>query len=533
MTDAPVFQYKRLKQCHPRVDLGSLRCLHALYRGGRHLLKDDVVMTEVFPRHLHEKPSTYDERRRRAFYENLFALVINQISAGLAQDPIRLAALNEDEAGTRDAYWTALLENAAPPGPESEQRPLDQVVRAWAVEALVCGWAWLQCDMPPPDTVSKSLGEQEAAGSLRAYPCLWPTDCVVDWSEQNGHLQWVRTYECKIPDDDPTKPRTTEVRCWTLWTADKWYRYEVTIDTSPQSQRREPQPDEFIPPVDQGDHSFGVVPWLKFDLCRNGDTYLHVGDMLESLCKNYFNRSNGESFQWIATYYQQLYEFLGQEMPGIDTPVPENQTNPNRAHAVRGPNIVQVRGKDDDARYVAPDMTGAEVGHKSLQQQRDAIMRSTGHMALSQDTSGAMLRRSADSKKQDSIAQEILLGAIGKRLLAAAQHVMVMLAAGRRKSEEAPQLQGYEHFSIQDVDNMIQQVVELEPVGIKSATALVEMQWRLLRTLLGDDTPEEVMTRVRKELEMAITQEQLMAPPPPAPPKYGEEPPPPPEKEPA
>jgi hypothetical protein len=239
--------YGRLKKTNPRLDQFRIRTLHALYRGGHHLLGDDEVMRKVFPRHAHEQNATYNERRNRAHYENLFALVINYIVAGLAQDPVRLALEDPDDAPEyntptklpkpgelpapkvikpppeltpQEQYWVDLLSNAAPPGSGKEAKPLDHVIRSWVAEALVCGWAWIHCDLPPPMPPGSvtSLADQEKAGALRAYPCVWPTNCVDDWSEKDGQLQWVRTYQCIVPDDDPGGNRMLTIHRWTLWT---------------------------------------------------------------------------------------------------------------------------------------------------------------------------------------------------------------------------------------------------------------------------------------------------------------------------
>src|SRR6185437_14534452 len=75
-------KYSRLKRCHPRLNLGKIRILHALYRGGQHLLDDAEVMAYVFGKIGDESDLVYQERARRAFYENLFAMVVNQVSAG-------------------------------------------------------------------------------------------------------------------------------------------------------------------------------------------------------------------------------------------------------------------------------------------------------------------------------------------------------------------------------------------------------------------------------------------------------------------
>src|SRR5579885_1286067 len=80
--------YGRLKKLHPELDLRQIRILKALYKGGKDLLRNKEVMDEIFPKYAHEQD---------AVYENMFALVVNQTSAGLAQDPARFEPKKEDD----------------------------------------------------------------------------------------------------------------------------------------------------------------------------------------------------------------------------------------------------------------------------------------------------------------------------------------------------------------------------------------------------------------------------------------------------
>src|SRR5882762_971408 len=104
MTDPQPIKYKNLKQCNPRVNLMRLKILHALYRGGACLLENATVMGQIFPKYTYENDNVYLERKSRAFYENLFALVINQMAAGLAQDPARMVPQTKDIDATIGQY---------------------------------------------------------------------------------------------------------------------------------------------------------------------------------------------------------------------------------------------------------------------------------------------------------------------------------------------------------------------------------------------------------------------------------------------
>ncbi len=581
---APPIKYGRLRTTHPRLDLGRIRLLHALYRGGNHLLSDGSVMDFAFGKIGDEADIVYEERKRRAFYENLFAMVINQISAGLAQDPCRLAQnkTGQDDGATPikpeddeeiddevddeedtgepvdpdsedpvdeedddeptfppkkpaivvkpepqiDEYWIELMKNATVRDEDGgQERTFDQVMRDICVEALTCGWAWFQVDLPKPDDSipRNTLGEQEEAGDLRAYIATWPTDAITDWEEINGKTLWVRTYEIISHSMTPDQPRWPDpggsrIHRWTIWNESGWQRYDIIENKdNPLSKYGD---ETLVQPAEGGTHTFGCIPWVRFDLCTPG-TYLHVGDLIESLCRVYFNRTNGEAWQWTQNCFQQLYEFLGPEISGIDTPISDAQTNPARAQRQRrAPGVVHVRGENDKAMYVSPNMQGADIGKAATQDLRDAVLRVTSQMALAQDTSGAMLRRSADSKKQDSVAQEIIMGAVGKRLLIGANRAIKLCAIGRGDDpeEDAPDIEGYARFDVDDATTLINDTVLLDAVAIPSATYQIEQKFRVASAHLGDNVQPEILKKIRAELESSITQDQLdeaNVPPPP------------------
>lgn len=494
----------RLRKTNPRLDQKRVRILKALYRGGSALLHDAEIMNEIFPQYSHEQANVYEERKRRAFYENMFALVVNQISAGLAQDPVRLSL----EAGESvDDYWMDLLKNATVLSDDgSSSRTLDQVLRDVCVEGLVTGWAWLQADLPPKDDSVTTLKEQEEGGKLRAYLIPWNTDSVTDWEEKKGRLLWVRTYEVEQVALNPGDEREDKLHIWTIWTPTHWHRYEY-LQVKGQSL---PGDEHLIGVKDEGQHSFGRVPWTRFDVSAPSGTSMWIGDMIESLCRNYFNRQNGESFQWSQYYYQQLYEFLAPEITGIDTMISEAQSDPQRAQRKRAPGMVHVRGHQDKAEFIGPNMSGASTGRDALIDMRDGIMRVTQQMALAQDSNGALLRRSAASKQQDARGTEILLGAIGKRLIVCANNAAELLHAGRQDTDDPPEMTGYENFDVSDAGLILEQASVAMQLAVPSATYQREMLYNAAIAHLGDNISEDVKKTIKDELEEAITQDQFI-----------------------
>lgn len=515
---SPPVKIKVLKSTHPRLDPFYVRVLRALYKGGKTLLRDAQVMEYVFPKTAIEGQKSYDERKNRAFYDPDFALVINTVMAGLAQDPLSFdpgGTMNKDGTVTPepDPYWHGLQEDAGPPGAPIK-KSWDSLIREVVCEGTVCELGWVLCEMPQSDPTIETLADQEAAGKLRGYIVPYRMDSVTNWAYRGSELLWVRTYSTDQPADNFWEDRSFTRHTWRVWTADSITTYELELNKD--GKRRDGgnvQDDDFLMPVSQIPHGFGVVPWVCYDTNAEGEPSMHIGGLIESRCRALFNESCGESFLRTRAMFQQLYEFLGPEMPGPDSPISEAQQNENRASrsmGARAPDVVQIRGREDDARYISPDMAVASINRQALADGREAIPRVTGQLALASDTSGAMLRRSGDSKAQDKIAQEVLLGATGKKARGFARSVAEMLARGRGQAiESVPKLSGYEHFESDDTAVRVEQHVALAGAGIPSATFQREENFATALAVLGDVTPE-IKATIKKELEEAITHESVL-----------------------
>lgn len=527
--------YGTLKATHPTVNLDRIRVLHALYRGGATLLGDPGVMVTVFPPYANEGSESYAERCRRAFYEPVLAQVINKIIAGLGQDPAQLdppkplpgepgadelADMKPEDKPELDPFWARLARDATPPTDDGQAKTLDQICRFVCCEALQARYGWILVDLPTvdPTVVAKSRAEQDDAGGVRAWPIPYRADQVPDWEETDGVLIWVKSYSCTRPAPLPTRPRSITRHEWTIWTADGWTRYRVELDkqghvvANGENTKAPPKDEDVIAPLEWGDHPFGRVPWVQLDSSPSDEPSMHIGDLIESQCRNYFNQACGDAYQRQRHFYQQLYEFLGSELPGIDETISEAQQDPGRASGKkRGPDIVQVRGKDDKAMYVSPNMDGADIAQAAIDDAREGIVRVTGQLALAQDVSGASIRRSGDSKKQDKIEEEVVLGAVGKKLLGFIRQVLVLLGAA--VDLPAPTVSGYENFDVESTADTVAEAVEVEGLDIPSARFQIEHKLAVALSVLGDSIDEAIRAEIREQLEGHITQDQIDNPP--------------------
>jgi hypothetical protein len=496
--------YKLLKATSPLYDLDHWSELRALYLGGKYLLKHPEVFARVFPSHGHENPKVYAERKQRAFYVNHVSTVIDHLVAGLSADPIAIRPKSDDlEADVElPPEWKAFMDDCSPPG--GRKQPFTRLMLEQARWGLLFGHVWTLVDLPAMQAAYANLAEQQEAGALKTYACAVAPESVLDWDEAaDGRINWAMTCSVSKRRTSPAEGRNVIREEYMLYTAEAWGRYVVEYKADGSNR---PGDDQSFAPI-VGEHSFEGVPLLRHQLPPG----LWAGGKLHSLAVEYLNKSCALSYAEYKSLYSQLYEFLAPEVAGIDSAISTSQEDPNRAmNTKRGPGWVQVRGHQDDARYVGPDTSAYTHAAEAVKALEERMMRITFEMALAEDNSGALVRRSEGSKKQDHAQTEVVLGALGEHLREHAEQIWNTAARGTEAATEFS-ASGFEEFDSVDTMAIVERQALIEQVPVPSATYQVERKMSLVKADLGENADEELLETIREELEGAITQDTLDA----------------------
>lgn len=497
-------EYARLTEKHGEYDRDYWAELRALYEGGKKLLANSAIIARLFPKHDGETESSYVERKKRAFYMNHLGTLVDYIVSGLAQDPLVLQSAEGEDADTVDAWWDAFAANCKRRNIPGEAERFTDLVR-WCVRTgLLLGRAVVMVNVPSPTQPMATLADQVAAGALDAFATEVPPEDVFDFDlGEDGRLTWLMHHSCERRRRTPVSGRRYSCHRYTLYTRDGWARYEVEIG----DDKPEPASTDLIHPIAEGAHSFGVVPFALVEFPEG----LWLGTKVHSLAKDYLNRSCALSFAEFRSLNQQLYEFLGPEIPGVDTPISSAQTNPSRAATRRsGPGIVQERGAGDRAEFIGPNTTGYTHTLQSLEQLRADIHLVTYQMALNQDNSGGAIRRSAESKKTDGESTLIVLKALGELGRRIGDAVVALVAAARQEPVRYT-CGGFACFDVDDAGDSIEQAAAVETISLPSATFQQLHKTELATRIL----PKPLRTRenveaISAELRQAITQDQYL-----------------------
>lgn len=499
----------------------------ALYAGGDRLLGDKTVLERLFPAHLHENGKIYEERKKRAHYYPYAGTIIDHLLAGLGTDPLRATfAIVDDTKGTRELppaakWWERWIQDVT----DTAERPSDYgleddddgedddeggtTMHSFIVdvlrEALQTRTAWVLADLPPLDeekaaAVDSALAA-EMAGLTDPYLCIVPAEQVIDWqTDDKGRVLWAIIMTQESIRATPKDRRGAVLYTFVVWDAERWTRYEIEVNPASPPQAETP-----VPFAGSMEHGFGRVPLERLVLPEG----LHAMGKLHSLAREHLNKRCAMSWAEYKSLFAVLYEFLGPE-DNNGLPVAGAQMDGNRAvNQTRGQGWTQVRGKDDDARYIGPDVAPFKEARESCNDAMREMHRVMFSMALSANMDNAALTRSGESKAQDSATTAVLLDAFGQIARRFFRRLLVLAALGRGEAPPKCRVEGLEQFDVAGTADAIQEAVEFFN-GIPILSALVRelALAKVYAKYLGDLSPEQQAT-MREQIREAISAEQV------------------------
>lgn len=497
----------------------------ALYAGGSRLLGDKAVLERLFPAHLHENGKIYDERKKRAHYYPYAGTIIDHLLAGLGTDALRISFAIEDDKGKRtlpaEAKWwerwmqdvTDTAERPSDYGLEDDDDGEDDdeggtTMHTFIVdvlrEALQTRTAWVLADLPPLDeekaaAIDSKLAH-ETAGLTDPYLCVIPAEQVIDWQcDDKGRIEWVIVMTQEQIRATPKQRRGIVRHTFVVWSAETWVKYQIDVDPA-----HGPSIETPVPIAGHGVHGFGRVPIERLVLPEG----LYAMGKLHSLAREHLNKRCAMSWAEYKSLYAVLYEFLGAE-DNNGLPTPQAQTDGGRAtNQVRGQGWTQVRGKDDDARYVGPDVAPFKEARDSCNDAMREMHRVMFSMALSANMDNAALSRSGESKAQDSATTAVLLNAFGQIVRKFFRRLLVLAALGRGEAPPKCRAEGLEQFDVTGVADAIAEAVEMfNGIPILSPLFRELALARIYTKYLGDTTHEQD-AEIRAQIRDAISNEE-------------------------
>lgn len=499
--------YSLLKDTHPDYDLAYWEELRALRDGGRKLLRNKAVMERLFPRHANEAKDVYKERVSRALYIPYPGEIVGATSELLATDPLVV-----DADPKPDPFYVERKTVGGESGDGVEQEPFIESVdgRGTSVtaymqhlvrEAMTTRFVWTQCDLP--DRTAQpveldSVANEEKASQLRSVAFCVTAEHVRNWeTDEDGDLAWVCVSWTAAKRLDPSAERGLPVETYTFYDRDEWVRFEVVQD--PNKPVRD---DDIVAAKANGRHSFGRVPFIRFELPEA----LWAMDKIASMAAAHLNQRNAFSWGQLKSLLPQLVAYLGPEAnngPGV---VSEAQQNPARAtNQVYGMGYVGVFGNQDKLDYVGPDSGPYSIASQDLKDLRDEMHRVNNVMSLAIENTPTSIGRSGMSKAKDEEAREKVARKIGQLAKAHLEAVLQMVAAGRGDPVYNWNVRGFDSFTMPDEGDPVASAVEMQNLQIPSPKFWKKQLSVLATRILKHDATPEELAAIVEEIEKNST----------------------------
>ena len=508
--------YKDFKdQLHPDYKPAYLERCRLLYEGGDSLLGNKRVMKELLPQHPAEPEGQYKIRRRMAYYENVVAEVLDFICSSLSQDPLRMAAKPE-----APPFYDGFMDDTSPPAGKVCQ--LNNLVKQLVQGLLLYRCQWLRVDMPRPGSYP-SLAHQEADGALRAYCVLLSPEHVQDWEfseDGSGQLERVLLHDTVCRWGGLGAGRNLVIERYTLIDAAQSQVFEFAYDRGKQEGPNDSAEPRTLPAEP---HGFGVVPVLRFEPPQEAQG-LYAMALLEPLARRHLEAVNAKAYAEARVLFTPRTVFLDPGMPsqiqeGLSGAAESGERATEQPHGTAS--VVQMRagvGTGDKVEYPAPPTDAFKYAAESCDALVEAMHRVVHQMALNVKSSAAALQRSGESKAQDKVASNVVLGALGEIARSfIATELYPMLARGRDPDNAGGEQDiewsalGLERFDQSGLPERLADASQWVLLGIQSPRANQLFFAGVFRSAFGDRATEDDYIEMDKDLEAQFGVDQMAA----------------------
>jgi hypothetical protein len=488
-------KYSTLTQTHPDYDGRLWERLRQLYVGGYEILQNAGA---YIPRSVNEPEPRYQERLRNSSYVSHLGQIVDFLTSALHTQPVRVAPESIDGVigvSPDSRFYDEFARDA-----DLQGTPFAAAMRDATADALVYGRALVALDFPRVSVQPETRAEEEAIGAARAYAYRLPVSALLDWERDDyGSFTWAIVRRVVSRRESPNDARGLRREEFTIWERTpedgvKWSVYSTKL--FPVDRKIEASAEVAF--TDSGVSSFAEIPIVEMRLPPG----LRAGNKIGPLAEEHFRRRSMLHGSMSRNLVEIPYIKLGSELPGAhEAPPSEVQQDPNRAQdpieqfIKRG--FVPL-GADDDIGYVGPSGTAYELTDRQLHETREEMYRSVHAMALSIANTGASLRRSGESKREDRRSLSVVLGALGVHIRHFSERIYTQISVAR--NERAVWTgHGLDHYDLDDTDQLLDDAKAARIMRIPSPTFERVFMTRVAQRLVPTASPEE-KRRIQQEI---------------------------------
>lgn len=308
-----------LESKHPEYieNLETLVDIDLLSAGGSKLRR-------ALPRFLKQRPGEeaplYRARLQKFTYSNPLANVIKQQASKLSNSSINVECPEADIE-----FWSRIREDLNLAG-KTEKQFIGQLFS----ELLKYKRVFLHVDKPKLKVKPRNKLEEKRLG-VRPYLTIYPALQVINWSESNNSLDYIKVRQVTQDTSNPFSEPLTIVT-WTFIDANYITRYQAAVKLNHEGcithiilndGKEEPVDDKTkIAVVDQVAHNFGAIPVLKAEVPDEA----WIGDQLAPKAEEHLRTDCHKYDLLTLSYFQRTYKKVEKDIPdgdfGDDEPLP-------------------------------------------------------------------------------------------------------------------------------------------------------------------------------------------------------------------
>jgi hypothetical protein len=443
---------------HP--DFAAKRAMWSRYRdiyeGGEQFCANAA---EHLVRRNREPADVFEERVRRAFYENYVGSIIDWYAATLLRrEPVILFEGKDERA---KQFYSVFAEDCDLKGTNFPEFFRQQFVRA-----LVFGQTHIAVDFPRGTGRAQTRAEEDATGRSRAYLVEHSPDELINWAyDEDGKLEWVVLRTSRL------EPGSEEGS----WRREKrWIRYDR------QTYRIYRETEKTVEMAAQGPHALASLQRVPIFTLKISDG-LWLMNKAASLQMEHFNKSNALAWALTMGLFAMPVVYSDREFQQI---VGESY-------------YIQL-GPEDKFGWTEPEGHVYQIAAENLNRLKDEIYRVCYLMAQA-GTPETALQQSGLSKLRDlSITHEVLR-AYGDAVKESMKQVLWAIAAARQDNLGI-EVSGLDEFDIGDFGEDLENAEKLLAMGIGSET-LKRQLFKKLAFKYFCDARQDIKNQIAREID--------------------------------
>ena len=459
---------KVLNAEHPEYDSETIERHRALYEGGR-LWR--LFLHFWIPKNAGEPSDLYTERKALAGYSNHVGGLVDRIVAALFCESITVD-------GVDDPFVSDLLLKNCDKG----GTPWIRWWRERMIDALVGRNAWVWINLPgrDPEKPPSNRAEELSSGLLDVFLVGLKPEQVIDWTvDAQGNLSGVMFRGVTMERTGPESARLP-VHRWTWIDRARIRRWEWRPPEGDPNM--EPREEEEVPELDEVAHNFGAMPVVRLELPPG----LYALNKLHDPAVKLTRARNDLSWALhrAANALLVLFSKWGDEAPAL------------------GHGFYLQMDREDRAEYVEPSGQNFELMAKDVASLRDDLFRVVDQLAAAADSGGQKQAQSGESKRQDWRSLDLILTAYADLVRGAMRQTLGVVVTVRNEGGNADDVvvNGLDSWNLEDLTEFLANALSGE-VLVPSETYKKAIAVRTAERILGDEVDEEVLDKIRAEIE--------------------------------